>query len=220
MTTPRKSRWWLPAAVLVLGALLSLGIRQQRVMSLQAPLAVALPDSVEGMAGTAVDIPEEEARVAAFTDYALTVYEPESAAAGATPDRWVSVYMGYYDSQTRGRTIHSPRNCLPGSGWEALESGKQTLPLAGNVTVNRYMLQNGDEQAMVLYWYQGRGRVAHDEYRVKWDLFRDAALKRRTDEALVRIVVPIDDSPEAALETATRVATRLKPELDRVLPEG
>jgi hypothetical protein len=43
----------------------------------------------------------------------------------------------------------------------------------------------------VYYWYQGRGRVAASEYQVKWELLRDAALRARTEEAMVRIVVPL-----------------------------
>jgi hypothetical protein len=44
----------------------------------------------------------------------------------------------------------------------------------------------------VYYWYQGRGRITASEYRVKVDLLRDAVMSRRTDEALVRLVLPLD----------------------------
>ena len=58
------------------------------------------------------------------------------------------------------------------------------------------------------------------EYTVKWDLLRDAAIRRRTDEALVRLVIPI--APERPIEEAddlaTRAATSLIPTLDRFLP--
>ncbi|MEQ9399182.1 MAG: EpsI family protein [Longimicrobiales bacterium] len=210
---------WTPAGLLTVGAFMSLGVGQQQEMELRAPLAMALPDSVAGMAGAAVEISEAEAAAAAFTDYALQVYESEELTEDGEPLQWASVYLGFYDSQTQGRTIHSPRNCLPGSGWEALDSGTATLPVDTPVTVNRYLLQNGEVRALVLYWYQGRGRVAHNEYLVKWDLLRDAALRRRTDEALVRVVVPIRDSEEEALALATSLATRLQPAVDRVLPQ-
>ena len=84
--------------------------------------------------------------------------------------------------------------------------------------VNRYLLQNGDARALVLYWYQGRGRVQASEYLVKWDLLRDAALKHRSDEALVRIVVPLVGPEENAFELAQSVAERLVPALDNALP--
>jgi EpsI family protein len=88
----------------------------------------------------------------------------------------------------------------------------------GSPTVNRYILQNGAARALVLYWYQGRGRIAHNEYLVKWDLLRDAALKRRTDEALVRIVVPITSSEADSFSMAQEIAAGIKPALDRALP--
>jgi EpsI family protein len=88
------------------------------------------------------------------------------------------------------------------------------------VTVNRYLLQNEGQRALVLYWYQGRGRVAHNEYAVKWDLLRDAALHRRSEEALVRVVVPVVESEGAAFELARSVASELIPFVQRALPDA
>jgi len=174
------------------------------------------------MKGEDVEIADAEAEVAGFTAYALRVYEAVDTITDDEPSssRWTSVYLGFYDQQSRGRTIHSPQNCLPGAGWEALSSSPATLGKGNDAfTVNRYLLQNGDDRALVLYWYQGRGRVAYDEYLVKWDLLRDAALRRRTDEALVRIVVPLTSGGEdEAFALARRVALEVKPALDRALP--
>jgi EpsI family protein len=215
MTKRRSS--WLPVGVLVLGCTLLIGVRAQLSPQLRRPLESVLPKEVDGMGGTDVEVPEAEAQVAAFTDYALRVYQ--EAGDSVRPGSWASVYLGFYDKQSRGKTIHSPRNCLPGGGWEALASQAQTLQVGGeSITVNRYLLQNGSVQAIVLYWYQGRGRVAHNEYLVKWDLLRDAATRRRTDEALVRIVVPIVESEEASFQLASKLAARLKPALDEAMP--
>lgn len=217
MNVDRRLRPWLPVAVLGVGCLLSLGVSAQIVPTLRAPLATALPDSIDGLPGRDAEVSEAEAAVAGFTDYALRIYHLPDDSLGTAGT--ASVYLGYYDRQTRGRTIHSPKNCLPGGGWDALESGTEQIVVGGEtVTVNRYMLQNQGLRALVLYWYQGRGRVAHDEYLVKWDLLRDAVTKRRTDEALVRIVVNITDSPEEALEVAREVAADLKPAVDQALP--
>jgi hypothetical protein len=62
--------------------------------------------------------------------------------------------------------------------------------------------------------------VAASEYQVKWELLRDAALKARTEEAMVRIVVPVGNESDDA--NADRVADdmvrQLVPALHRVLP--
>lgn len=221
-----KTPWerWAPPILLVAGILLLFGVGQQRRPTLEAPLATALPDRIQELEGRDEVISDEEAQVAGFTDYAFRIYGASEAAGAeeAITGRWASIYLGFYESQTDGRTIHSPKNCLPGSGWEALSSTTADIdvPDANPVTVNRYILQNGEARALVLYWYQGRGRVAHNEYLVKWDLLRDAALKRRTDEALVRIVVPITTSEEDAFGFASEVARDLVGEVYRALPAG
>lgn len=218
----REWRNFLPAVIMSAGCLLIGGARRQERVALQSPLH-QMPLVVTGFAGDDRVIPEAEQKVAGMTDYLFRVFLGDSRNA-------FSVYVGYYDSQATGRTIHSPRNCLPGAGWQAVESGTRTLPVNGKeVTVNRYILANGEAQALVYYWYQGRGRVAWSEYRVKWDLLRDAALSGRTEEALVRIMVPIPPSrgfteaewksrQASADELASRVAAELVPAVERSLP--
>ncbi len=211
---------WLPAGLMSLGALFTLGIQTQRAMPLAAPLATAVPREIAGYVGHDVEISAEEQRVAGMTDYVMRVYEPADAdsasTAAAAP---FSVYVGYYDQQSQGKTIHSPKNCLPGAGWEALASRTAVISTPdGPVTVNRYLLQKGKQQALVLYWYQGRGRVQADEYRVKWELLRDSALRGRSDEALVRIVVPIVEDEEAAFREAVPAAQMLIGTLSAALP--
>jgi EpsI family protein len=133
---------------------------------------------------------------------------------------WISLYVGYYDRQVRGKTIHSPKNCLPGAGWAPVQSAVLSIDTpTGPVDVNRYLLQNENRLALVLYWYQGRGRVQANEYLVKWDLLRDAVLRQRTEEALVRIVVPVrGDDQAGALVAAREAAGRVIPALWSALP--
>ena len=204
-------RRWLPALLLSAGCVLLLGVSGQRTMPLRAPLAT-IPAELAGYRGADEVLSTDQQRVAGMSSYLFRRFGGDSAPA-------FSVYVGYYDRQTQGRTIHSPRNCLPGAGWEPLESSTRRIETAaGPVVVNRYLLANGASRALVYYWYQGRGRVAANEYRVKWDLLRDAALRRRSEEALVRIVVPLASGNSSADALAGRVAAALVPEVRRVLP--
>jgi EpsI family protein len=174
-----------------------------------------IPWQLVGFSGRAAPLSPAEAKVAGVTAYLSRMYQ----VAGPSAPSWFSLYVGYYDDQTQGKTIHSPKNCLPGSGWEALQSSTLDVTIGNRTyTVNRYLLRQGAEEALVLYWYQGRGRVAWNEYRVKWDLLRDAALHQRTDEALVRVVVPVSGEQTEALKVAARVATNLIPALYTALP--
>lgn len=211
-----------PATLFLCGWLLTLSAERQQAAVLDQPLR-SIQNRLVGVIGEERDIPATEQQVAGFSDYVFRIFQIDSLNA-------FSVYVGYYDSQVTGRTIHSPRNCLPGAGWQTVESGRVELPINGKaVTVNRYILANGPAQALVLYWYQGRGRVAHSEYAVKWDLLRDAATRGRTEEALVRVMVPIPPSREfsatdwrdrqrQADELARRVATELLPRVEQALP--
>jgi len=207
---------WAPAAVLAVGAVLAtVGVKAQRSLPLRAPLAETVPRQIEGLAGRDIPLSDEEARVVGVTNYLVRLYEYPDSSRGAG----LTLYVGYYDRQTQGRTVHSPKNCLPGAGWEPLASRADTVVTdRGAIVVNRYLIQKGRQQALVLYWYQGRGRVAWNEYRVKWDLLRDAALRRRSDEALVRIVVPVTTSEAAAAALGTRVVRSVVPAVFAALP--
>lgn len=217
-----RLRLALPATVMALGVILIQSTTRQRAVPLSAPLNT-MPLSLAGYIGSDRPVTEEERRIVGMTDYVFRVFSRDTTAL-------FSVYVGYYESQATGRTIHSPRNCLPGAGWQQVESGRKDLTVAARtVTVNRYLLANGPSQAVVYYWYQGRGRVAWSEYAVKWDLLRDAAKHGRTEEALVRIMVPLEQATagsaaelaarlERADDIASRVALELLPQVDRVLP--
>jgi EpsI family protein len=218
----REGQIFAPAAILVAGCLLMLGVRRQDAAPLAGPLR-SMPVALAGADGRDRDMSDDERRAAAVTDYVFRTFGPDSAAS-------FSLYVGYYQRQASSKSIHSPRNCLPGVGWETVESGKARIRIDGrDVTVNRYILAKGPSQALVYYWYQGRGRVAHNEYTVKWDLLRDAVAHGRSEEALVRVVVPIRRAPgysteawrrriEAAESVARSAAEEVIPRLDAALP--
>ena len=217
-----NAKAYLPAIILAAGYLLVSSSRGQRAVPLAAPLAGVLP-TVDGYAVQNQKISDEERRVAGMTNYVSRIYSRDSVIAFTT-------LVSYYDRQTRGKTIHSPRNCLPGAGWEILSGGTQTVQANGtDYVVNRVLLKNRGMRAVVYYWYQGRGRVVASEYEVKWNLLRDAALRGHTEEALVRVVVPVAASLEGGLKgedarvaqagsLGRGIAGRLIGEVNRVLP--
>ena len=210
-----------PVAVLGLGVLLISGMREQYAVEPRAPMN-NITKAIAGYEGRDMVVPEEERRVAGMTDYMMRIYGPDSMPAFTT-------YVGYYNKQVQGKSIHSPKNCLPGAGWEILSS--QRIALEGGIVgqrVNRVVLANKGTRALVYYWYQGRGRISASEYTVKWELMRDAAVAGRTEEALVRIVIPIppqqiaNGKEQSLLEEdrlAQRVAVSLRDDVWQVLPE-
>ena len=209
---------WAPAVLMGLAALFTVGIDLQRAMPLRQPLAVTVPGEIAGYMGRDIEVSEAELTMAGVTDHLMRVYTPP----GGSLDRgdWFTVYVGYYAQQRQGKTIHSPKNCLPGSGWEPLASRTAAIAVARDeALVNRYILQRRNERALVLYWYQGRGRIEANEYRVKWDLLRDAALRARSEEALVRVVMPVNTEDDRAFTLAADVASALVPAVRAALPD-
>ena len=133
-----------------------------------------------------------------------------------------SVYVGYYASQRSGATYHSPLNCLPGSGWEMNEPGSIVIsPADGSpgFEANRYIIQNGEDRQLLIYWYQGRGRKLSSEYWGKIYTVIDSIRRRRSDGAMVRVMVPVGKSEEQALAAASDLASQIAPVLPGFVPD-
>ena len=122
---------------------------------------------------------------------------------GKTP---ANFFVAGFRSQRTGKAPHSPKNCLPGSGWLPLDDRIISVDVGrpAPIEVNRYVIAHGDERSLVLYWYQSRERAVASEYKAKFWVVADAMRYNRTDTALVRVVVPIANKNEAEAENAAK----------------
>ena len=121
-----------------------------------------------------------------------------------SPEGGANLYMAYFKTQRTGQSPHSPKNCLPGTGWQPSENDRISLQTGGDtIRINRYLVSKGSEESMVLYWYQSQGRVIADEFAAKFYLITDSIRKHRSDTSLVRVVVPV---PQGQRERAEKVA--------------
>jgi EpsI family protein len=143
-------------------------------------------------------------------------YSPESVP--------VSLYVGYYQSQREGDTIHSPLNCLPGAGWNPVKRGNIAVHFEDGrkIEINRIVIQKGIDRQLVLYWYQSHGRVIASEYWGKFYTVLDAIHTNRTNAAIVRIICPVPgklaEAEIPAEKYATNFAKSLFPALQQFLP--
>lgn len=135
---------------------------------------------------------------------------------------YVDLFVAYFASQRTDNSIHSPKNCLPGSGWMPAESGYIVIhrPDGSPVTVNRYIISKGLDRQLVLYWYQAHARVVASEYWAKYFLVADAIRMNRSDGSLVRVVTPIlqSESSEVAQRRAVGFAQAALTKLDPFIP--
>jgi len=134
--------------------------------------------------------------------------------------READLYVGYYETQRQGDTIHSPMNCLPAAGWQLLTIDRRAIDAGGrSMVVNRDTIQKGLDTRVVLYWYQSHGRTIASEYWTKIYLVLDGLRLHRTDGAIVRVITPIRESEAGAERSAVDFDRTLVPVLDTHLPE-
>jgi len=131
------------------------------------------------------------------------------------------LWIAYFKTQRYGQSPHSPKNCLPGSGWEPVEDSRMTIRVPAwdtPITINRYVVQHGDERSVSLYWYQSHGRVIAAEVTAKFWLVADSIRYHRSDTALVRITVPVRESVQEAVDIGVEFAQSVFPAVVRQLP--
>jgi EpsI family protein len=175
-------------------------------------LLAATPTVLGSWTGQDVALSDEAIAGLGVDDYINRTYVAE----GAPP---ISLYIGYYVSQRQGDLIHSPRNCLPGAGWQPISFDRGTVDAGTSVfPVNHVVIQKGVDRQAVVYWYQGRGRIVANEFANKGWQMLDAARLRRTDGGLVRLIAPVDSTPGSAFASLAAFSASLLPHLSAHLP--
>lgn len=146
-------------------------------------------------------------------DYLVRTYQDRAGDA-------LGLYVAYYSSQPPGTRIHSPAVCLPAAGWYIKRAGLEQIRLADRtITVNRNLIEKGDEHQVVLYWYQMHGVVAARELQAISLLAWTSLTQRRTDEALVRVNAAFAGEAQDTVERETAFVRNVFPLLKHYLPE-
>jgi EpsI family protein len=128
-------------------------------------------------------------------------------------NRKLDMFVAYYSVQRAGENMHSPKNCLPGSGWEIWRQDTILVPVDGRMTrINKYSIQRLGHKSLVFYWYQSSKRVIASELLGKVLLVRDSLVDGRTAGAIARVTVP---DTERDAEAAAAFSAQLIRELQR-----
>ena len=204
------------SVALLAGALLAMQLRSSgEAVPIRRPLD-AFPEQIgrwQGREGTIFD--DDTLNVLKVKDYLVRRY--------ADPlGRNLWLYIGYWDTQRKGAQMHSPRNCLPGAGWEPLEASTVSIPLPapyGTIRLNRYLIQKDQEQQMVFYWYQAQGEPVTGEMAARVALVKSAIVRNRTDGALLRISSPIYGSVQETSDLLRDYVRAMYPVLNAYLPD-
>jgi EpsI family protein len=130
----------------------------------------------------------------------------------------LDLFIAFYEQQRAGESMHSPKHCLPGGGWEIWDYGSAQVPVGSQqVKINKYFIQHTGQRAVMLYWYQSRQRIVASEYLGKIFLVKDALLEGKTEGSIVRITM--QDQP-GAVENGIQFASSLIPEVQRCFGGG
>ncbi|MBS1797117.1 MAG: EpsI family protein [Acidobacteria bacterium] len=213
----KNAKYWLLLAALVCGGVfVNWFERRSEAEVVRRPLA-ALPEMLGEwrQKGDEMRFGPQTESVLRVTDYTQRFYtRPDTG-------RIANLYVGYYASQRTGVTYHSPQNCLPGAGWVMREP--QTVEIrtpAGRVfTANRYRIENGTFDEIMIYWYQGRGRTEASEYRDKLNTVWDSVTRRRSDGAMVRVMTSVGGDEQSATAAAIDLSAQVADNLGEFVPE-
>lgn len=147
------------------------------------------------------------------TDYMLRKY------IGPMKSR-VYLYIGYHAGGEESGEIHSPKHCLPGSGWHTLTEDKMSID-GGLREINlvKAVYQKGEEKELFFYWYDIKGRTLSDEFALKIAEIKNSILYRRKDAAFIRISVPCDSDEEQAYNAGIKFIRDFYPVINEFLPE-
>lgn len=207
----------LPVILLLFGAGLAVNwIANRDEVQLERQMLSTLPSRLGewSQRGDEIKFGEQTESVLRTTDYTMREYT-------AADGRVANIYVGYYASQRTGATYHSPQNCLPGAGW--VMSSPQYIEIRksdGEVfRAHRYIVENGIYREVMIYWYQGRGRIEASEYTDKINTVWDSITRRRSDGAMVRVMTGVGTDEAAAVAAAADLASNLADTLPAFIPE-
>ena len=210
-------RLLMVTAIVVLGLGLRVWLAAAPVIPPRRPLAEFPRQLGNWKAVSDEAIDADTLAVLKADDYLVRTYRDKSGEPAA-------LFIAYYRAQRAGESMHSPKNCMPGSGWQPVQNDRVTLGADGTarpIRVNRYVVEKDGQRTLTLYWYQENGRTIASEYWGKiymvWDTFRTG----RRDGAIVRISVPMAarDDGTAALDEASDLARTSSPYLSRFVPD-
>ena len=158
-----------------------------------------------------------------FLNRIYTMAAPVSSGESTLGMGSIGLFIGYFPTQRTGQSIHSPQNCLPGSGWTFESSGTTTIrdDSGKTIRVGEYVISDGTTKDEVLYWYRAHGRSIASDYAAKFYTLADSIRYSRTDAALVRVVTAMrpGESRGSAHDRAVSFVKQTSPLLPAYIPD-
>lgn len=205
-------------SILVIGTIMITSLPERTEHTPQRRPFALFPMEFSGWRGIPRTLDSESLGALGLTDYILADFTNDTY-----PNRPLNFYVAYYASQRNGLHAHSPQLCIPGGGWSIVRQSTVEMPwkTGGSITVNRVVIEKKELRQVVYYWFEERGRHIARESALKYYALRDAFVDKRSDGALVRIVVSLvaDNDDGATIDRAARdLVHDLSPFLQSYIP--
>jgi EpsI family protein len=212
----RNSKFWLLLVTLLVGGIFINWFEQRGEAEVVRKPLSEIPATLGEwrQKGDEIHFDGQTETVLRASDYTMREYT-------TTDGRLANLYIGYYASQRTGATYHSPQNCLPGAGWVMKQPELVEIKTASGKSfpANKFIIENGIYNEVMVYWYQGRGRSVASEYHDKIYTVLDSVLRRRSDGAMVRVMTSVGDSETEATKAAIDLAAQTADRLAAYIPE-
>jgi exosortase D (VPLPA-CTERM-specific) len=132
----------------------------------------------------------------------------------------VDIYIGYHGGGKESGEIHSPKHCLPGSGWQEVSTQSRLLEVSGTkINLVQAVYQKGGNRELFLYWFQVQSKTISDEYSLKIAEITNSILNRRRDASFIRVSLPYGADEPGAAATGERFIGDFMPVIHEFLPE-
>lgn len=155
---------------------------------------------------------EEVLNVLKPTDYLSRRYEGKEGAG-------IGLYIGYHDGGPGSGEIHSPKHCLPGSGWQQLSTSPIFLSEPQcRINLVKAVYQKGDSKELLFYWFQVHEMTLSNEYALKLAEVVNALLYGRRDAAFIRVTVPFETDEDQAVRRGIGFIRDIYPLIRSFLP--
>jgi len=160
---------------------------------------------------------------ARFDERTLEVLKPSDYLSRSYQDQEghrLSMYIGFHDGGPGSGPIHSPKQCLPGSGWTQLESQVHSVDVSGErVSYVSAVYQKEMQKQLFLYWFQVKDDILTNEYALKFAMVKNSFLWNRRDSAFIRLSLLIDQDEQKTLQVGEDFIRAFFPAINESLPD-
>ncbi|HVP36507.1 MAG TPA: EpsI family protein [Terriglobales bacterium] len=210
----RKKEFWITIGLLVITLILVNLLRYSRMESTRLPGFALIPMQSGNWSGQEYF----------FTDQTYELIKADASTLRRYANREgkeLYLFISYFKSQKYGSQIHSPKNCLPGSGWKILTREKTRIQgsSGASLLVNRLLISDSKSQEVMYYWFQTRSGLVTSELGLKLDLVINSLKRAPTDAAFIRINLPLNEvSEKEALVLVEDFLRNFQPGIENALP--